>query len=61
MWRGGPKPRGAVNSTAAMPVVEFLEEVMRSGFRHHAALCPGDHVAEVSLLADELGARKVVL
>ena len=43
------------------PVIEFLETIMSSGFRHHAALCPGDCVAELSLLADMLGARKVIL
>jgi hypothetical protein len=34
---------------------------MRHGFRHHAALCPGDCVEELCMIADAVGARKVVL
>jgi L-arabinose isomerase len=43
------------------PVIAFFETVMRHGFRHHAALCPGDCVEELCMIADAVGARKVVL
>jgi L-arabinose isomerase len=40
---------------------DFFETIMSSGFRHHAALCPGDHVEDLSLMADLMGARKLIL
>ncbi|HEB30525.1 MAG TPA: hypothetical protein ENI15_06575 [Spirochaetes bacterium] len=40
---------------------DFFETIMSSGFRHHAALCPGDHVEDLSLMADLMGARKVIM
>ncbi len=44
-----------------LPVREFFELVLSSGFRHHAAICPGDCVAELSQFADMVGARKLIL
>ena len=44
-----------------LPVREFFEKVLGSGFRHHAAICPGDCVAELSEFADMVGARALIL
>lgn len=44
-----------------MPIREFFKVVLESGFRHHAAIVPGDCSEELSLLADMLGIRKLVL
>jgi L-arabinose isomerase len=40
---------------------DFFETIIRSGFRHHAALCPGDNVDDLSLMADLMGVRKLIL
>ncbi len=44
-----------------VPVREFFEKVLGSGFRHHAAICPSDCIAELSEFADMVGARALIV
>ncbi len=44
-----------------VPIVEFFQRVMESGFPHHGVVCPGDHSASLQKLARMLGVRCLVM
>jgi L-arabinose isomerase len=44
-----------------VPILDFFQRVLESGFPHHGVVCPGDYTAPLQKLAKLLGVRTVVI
>lgn len=44
-----------------VPIVEFFQRMMESGFPHHGVVCPGDWTRQLQKLAKMLNVRTVVI